>query len=246
MPSNLQPGDRVFVPRSLLGMDQNAPSAFCEATVENRQNRSVRVRLANGDVSDWIGASRISKNVGVLIFRIGDFHESMLLDPLFKSILQFSRLLLPDDHVRAIEVRTLEEFRYFWLQEHDAYQQVVLIGHGSPKSIRFGANDVDAETLIDAFRVPDVKPKELISLCCETGQAPFGKAMSAESFCEDFMAPYHNVHGCVAAQFCQDYLTRRFLDGHTTGTAFKKARENLVGTVIFRRWHNGRLHSGPK
>jgi hypothetical protein len=246
MVSNVAVNDRVFVPRTLLGLDPQGPSPFHRTVVRHKHQRSVRVELPNGSMSARIGTSRIFRNLGLLIIRVGDYEEQTLLDPLTKSVLQFCRILLPDDHVLATEVRTIEELRFLWNKHHRVVQQVILIGHGSPRSMRFGSDDIDANEFIETLAAANPAPKEFISLCCKTGQAPFAKPISEAALCVDFLAPYHSVHGCIASQFCQNYMTLRLLDGMTTGSAFNKTRKNLIGAASFRRWHNGKLKSGPK
>ena len=64
--------------------------------------------------------------------KIGDFSsESGVLDPLAASIGEFLRLLLPDDQLHRLELRTLTELESFWRQHHAAYSHVVITGHGS-------------------------------------------------------------------------------------------------------------------
>ena len=244
LPTNIQVGQKVFVPLTLLGLQPSGPSPFEKLEVADRRDRSVKVRLRDESLSDWIGTSRITLRLGLLIVRIGDFDEATMLDPLAKSILQFSRILLPEDHVRLIQVRTLGELEHFWRQLHSVHEQVVLIGHGSPTSVRFGDGNISYQDVITVLRQPTPRAKEFISLCCQTGVAPIGKAFSAESFCAEFFAPMGKLHGCGASQFCQSYLFSRLIDGKTPATAFKIARGHLAGTATFRRWKNGSLQKG--
>jgi hypothetical protein len=246
MPKSILVGDRVFVPKTLLGLDVNDISPFHETVVRERRKRSVRVDVPGGGLSDWVGTRQIAINPGVLIIRIGDYQERQLLDPLLKSVLHFLRILLPEDHVRAEEIRTLEELEYLWRTNHGGYQQIILIGHGSPSSVLFGERRVSAAEMSETLASVGASPKEIISLCCETGKAGFGKQLSSSPACDHFIAPFHSIHGCVASQFCQNYMAARILDGHSVGTAFESAKRKLLGAATFRLWRAGKLKSGPK
>jgi hypothetical protein len=84
---NLQIGETVFVPRARLDLDENKPSAFLKTEVMEVVNRSVRVKLEDGLWSDPVATSAVHRDIGVLIFRIGDFStETSLLDPLRQSV----------------------------------------------------------------------------------------------------------------------------------------------------------------
>jgi hypothetical protein len=236
----IEVGATVFVPFTILDADPTGAAPFFKTTVTDRASRSVKVALRDGRNSKFIGTSRIFSNVGLLIIRIGDYDtEATLLDPLAKSVLQFSRLLLSDDYVRIIHIRTLEELESFWGMNHASYEQVVLIGHGSRNSLTFGRREIGVTDLVAAFDAPNVRPKEFISLCCETGKTAFGRSFSGHRVTADFIAPQGKIHGCTASQFLQSYLTFRLLDGRTIGTAHTKAQSCVLNPTGFRRWHNG-------
>jgi len=96
----------VYVPRARLGLAVDEPSAFLRAKIRKVVDRSIVVDLPGGTESKPIASSAAHANVGVTIVRVGDFDtEGTLLDPLAKSLLQFCRLLLPDDMVVLREVR---------------------------------------------------------------------------------------------------------------------------------------------
>ena len=244
MARDVEVGDKVYVPRTLLGMDLNHPSVFYEADVVEKIDRSVRIKLHNGNYSKKIAVSHVSKNVGVIIFRIGDYKETLLLNPLYNSVVQFLKMLLPDDHVRALEIRTLEELIYYWNEAHAAYQQLVIIGHGSSESITFGENRCRVDKIVEYLDKQNVVSKEIISLCCETGKAPFAKTISFSNFCDFFIAPFGSLHGCTASQFAQNYFMRRMLAAETPTTAFKNTRSHIKNAATFRFWKNGELKAG--
>jgi hypothetical protein len=241
-------GDAVFVPCSRLdGLSKSGVALYKSEIVEVGRSK-VRVRLSDGSSSDWIGASLVHRDVGILVLSVGDFEtESTLLNPLAKSVTQFCRLLLPDDQVRAVRVRSLSELRALWQREQAAYSHVVWIGHGSATGINFGVDGwVDAQTLGDALRVRGAPRKVYISLCCKTGYKSFGSALSRTTICSRFVGPFHSVEGAVASQFCQTFLTAHLLEGRTVGVAFNKAGGSVPGGISFRLWTAGRLKAGPR
>jgi hypothetical protein len=242
----LQIGEQVFVRRSLLGLEDNDISPFYRTTVKARKDRSVRVDKPDGTLSDKIATSKVAKNFGVLIVRIGDFNEDGLLDPLAKSILHYCRMLLPGDSVRLIELRTEAELVALWDSFHGMCQQVVLVGHGGASGFLFGNQNIDPSRLAAIFGAPNPTPKEFISLGCQTGMAPFGKAFSVSPCVSHFIAPFHSVHGCVASLFTQTYLNERLLASCSTKVAFNHARDHLLGAVSFRLWRHGKLAAGQK
>jgi hypothetical protein len=246
MATNLAVGEHVYVPRTRMGLDSNAPSAFVSTTVRAVEGRSVRVDLPNGQ--GWsapIATSAVHRNIGVLIFRIGDFAtELSLLDPLAKSVLQYFRLLLPDDMVGFCEIRSPQEFQKFWTAHHGGYSHVILIGHGRRDGLKFAVGDwIDAEMFGDALTAPDPVPvpKTFISLCCSTGYAAFGQRFSNYDVCDSLIAPFHSIHGAIASQFCQTFFAYHLLQGETTRVAFKHARKAIPGGTIFRLWQGGEM-----
>ena len=238
MATGLAVGDTVYVPCSRVrGLENTGVSLYRSEVVEVSHSR-VRVGVQDGSTSDWIGASLVHKSVGILVLRIGDFEtEQTLLDPLAKSVTQFCRLLLPDDQVRAVRVRSLDELQQLWQREQAAYSHVIWIGHGSEAGINFGVGGwVDAETLGRTLRVYGAPRKIYISLCCKTGYKSFGSALSRTTMCNRFLGPFHSVEGAVASQFCQTFLASHLLEGRTVGVAFRKARGSVPGSTSFRLW----------
>ena len=239
-------GDRVYVPCLLVPELENQDTALYKTKFSSVYANSATVELPGGIVSKPIGVSRLHSDVGILIINIGDFvSEAALLDPLSKSVLQFCRLLAPDDQVSAVKVRSVAELKAYWIKNHRAYTHVILIGHGDKDGLGFGVDgDVDLATLDDTFKDRGAKPKSFISLCCKTGYADFGKKFSRFTICKSLAAPFHSVHGATASQFCQTMLTWMLLEGRTTKVAFKSARDSVTGAVSFRLWQNGLLSAG--
>jgi hypothetical protein len=85
MATGLVVGEQVFVPVSLLENVAAQPSAFIRRPVSEVRDRSVRIEVA-GD-SHWVASSKCQRNIGLLIFAVGDLEsETTLLDPLSKSV----------------------------------------------------------------------------------------------------------------------------------------------------------------
>lgn len=242
----IQIGDEVYVPRSVLGLDENDISPFYRTTVRERIDRSVRVDVPGGNLSDPIATSKLSTNFGVLIIRIGDFEEDGLLDPLAKAVLHYCRMLLPGDSVRLIELRTESEFGQLWAKHHASCNQLVLVGHGSEQCFMFGQTEVSAARLSQLLAAPQPSKKEVISLGCKTGYANFGKALSTTECVSHYLAPFHSIHGCVASLFAKVFLHERLLAARSPRVAFNHARQNLLGAASFRLWESGNLIAGQQ
>ena len=114
MAQGLKAGDWVYASKARLELPADGPSAFVRVKVQSVVERSLIVELPGGTLSEPIASSSVHTNVGIQIVRVGDFDtEVSLLDPLAKSLLQFSRLLVSDDSVVLREVRSREELRSF-------------------------------------------------------------------------------------------------------------------------------------
>ena len=245
MANALTPGDRVYVPCSAFDELSQHDTALYRTEVVEVQRGSVTVKLPKGAVSTAIGSSRVHRDVGILLIAVGDFEtESATLDPLAKSILQFCRLLVPDDQVRQVKVRSLLELQHFWRKNQAAYSHVVLVGHADQNSFVFAVDgEVTVAQLSEVFKVRGAPKKLFISLACKTGYQSFGGHFSTEAICRDFLGPFHSVHGAVASQFCQTFLASHLLEGRTTRIAFNHARASVPGGVSFRLWHRGDMHA---
>ena len=247
MAKDIHIGEMISVPRIRIGLDGNSQSAIYIGKVIEINNRSVKINLPRGGVSDFIPTSAIQKIIKIMIIRIGDFDtEYTLLDPLQKSILHYFRLLLSDEEIINHSVRSLTELSRIWIIEHKSISHVVFIGHGRKNGIKFGDDWVSPVELSNILTVDEVSPKQFISLCCETGYADFGKIFSKFYVCESLICPFQSVHGSIASQFCQTYFAYHLLHGETSGVAFKHARNFTPGATSFRLWKNEVLLAGQK
>ncbi|MEO1250715.1 MAG: hypothetical protein AAFW81_00030 [Pseudomonadota bacterium] len=244
--------DWVYVSRKAIGFDLNAPSPFIKTKVLRKSGRSVWIDPENDGGEIKVATSKLRREVRILIFRIGDYDETGLLDPLFKSVLQFCRIMLPDDDVKGFRIRSTIELHKFLFDLRGQFEHLILIAHGSENGLQFGTNNVSADELCDEIKSAfSLEPRhknmtEIISLCCQTGKQKFAKPISNAHFCKAFIAPFHSVHGCVASLFCQDYLSNRILENRGTKVSARQARDRMVGATKFRLWENGKLISGPK
>ena len=248
MATNLQLGETVYVPCARVDGLESTGVALYRTQVTSVNGRRAKVRISGGADSDWIGTSLLHRDVGILVINIGDFEtEHTLLDPLAKSVAQFCRLLVPDDQIRSIRVRSVKELVQFWQGEQAAYSHVIWIGHGSENGIKFAVDGwKPAGELSQNLRVYGAPKKTYVSLCCKTGYQNYGVVMSKVAICRQFLGPFHSVEGAVASQFCQTFLTNHLLYGKTVGVAFNHARSSVPGSASFRLWNAGKLKAGPK
>lgn len=236
-------GETVYVPTSDLHGAVSTDQTFYRTTVVATQDRSVIVNLPGGAISSPIATSRIHRTLGIAIIAVGDFQsEEALLTPLSKSVLQFCRLLVDDDSVVLVRIRAIGELGEWWNKNHLAYSHIVVIGHGSSDGIAFGVGGLRKAISFQRRVAVHGGPKRIfISLCCETGRKPFAKDFSSLSICSNWIAPFHSVHGAVASQFCQTFLTWHILQGKSVRVAFNKATQSVPGNESFRLWRSGAL-----
>lgn len=242
MAYNLAIDQRVFVPSFLIPAGDRLPHSIYQTKVIELQNRSIRVQLPDGAPSELIATSKVHTNIGIAIISIGDFvTENSLINPLAKSLLQFCRLLLPDDQVASVGIRAISELGEWWGRNHTVCSHIVLVGHGTRDGITFGVGgERKAKTFDRRMSPPGAAKKTFISLCCETGRKPFAKEFSSLDFCGSYMAPRDSVHGAVASQFFQSFLSFHLLKAQSTAVAFRHAGQSVPGREGFRLWRDGR------
>mgnify|MGYP003571213833 CR=1 FL=1 len=247
MASNIQIGDRVYVCRSRLPSVNDQTKAFYETTVQDRRDRSVSVRLPDGTNSDFVATKFVHHRVGVTVIAFGDFHsESTLIDPLAKTVLQYSRLLFGDDeYVRFLKIRTEAELDLLCrTNQFIPFDHIALLGHGAKDGALCGAlGNIPVSRLVEIFELNNPVPWDFTFLCCYLGRNAFGKAFSRSAACKSMVAPYNAVHGAVSAQFIQTYLVKLLLEGETTAVAHRHASESAPPKSKFRLWRNGN-HDG--
>lgn len=237
--SLFQVGQSVWVPAAHLGTDDGF--AMRKRVVREVRDRSVLVDHEDGSTV-VIPSSKAHADVGVLVLSVGDLAtETSLIDPLSKSVLQYLRLLLPDDQIRRERVRTMAELSEVWATNHGMASHVVLIAHGGPTAVRFvDPGWVDAAALRQVLEQPNIRPKEFLSLACLTGRAEFAKPFSLSLACRSFLGPFQSVHGALASQYCQSFFTARFLAGKSTKVAYRTAAKGIAVGTHFRLWRDGK------
>ena len=244
MARSLSVGDTVHVPCSKFeGLEGHSTALYTTKVVEVK-DKSIKVNLPKQEVSEFFGASFAHKKIGLIIINIGDFEtEDSLLNPLSKSVLQYSRLLLPDDSIRQVRVRSIAELKTIWHKNQGAYTHLVLIGHGQKDGIKFGVDGlVSAEKINEeVIRKWGGSKKTIISLCCKSAYKEFGGQVSSCAQCSYFIGPYHSVHGAVASQFYQTFFTHHLIEGKSVVVAFKRARNSVAGNSSFRLWESNKL-----
>jgi hypothetical protein len=243
MAKNLKNGETVFVPTSLLPDPSIYGTALIRRKITSTSKRSATVELSEDEGACSIASSKLHRNLGVLILKIGDLEtEAVLLDPLAKSILQFSRLFMDDSFVHLLQVRSVAEIEA-WLPSNAArFSHLVLVSHCDSHGLKFGVGGTVAPTdLAGIVGLPSNHRMTFVSLACESGRASFSKEFSQLPFCEALLAPYHPVHGVIASQFCQSFFSHLFILGESLKIAFRHARQYTVGSTSFRLWKSGAL-----
>lgn len=241
--SKFRVGQDVYAPIYRYPSGGQAPFALARGVVRGVSGRSCDVDLPYGIGLRRIASSLLHAAVGVCIVRIGDFRsEQSAMDPICKSILNFLRLLLPDDQVKHVGLRTEAEFEEFFQIYASAYTLWIVVGHGTPtgelcftRSTRVRASKVAQNLILHASA-----PKTFLFLSCYTGRSAFAKAFSSRTeLCHVLIAPIGPLHSAVASQFAQTFLTYLFLEGRHTGVAFNRATERTPASTRFRLWRNG-------
>lgn len=229
------PGETVWVSSTHLPGAQ--PFALMERKVQDVVARSIVVDDGVGGFVTVSTRTAHSRSLGFLILRIGDLMtEATLLDPLAKSVLQYLRLLIPDDGIRMMNVRTEAEVRAFMNTSGAAFSHVILIGHGTPTSLLAMGTELSGAEVGSMLDEGD--PKVVISLACSTGKTTFARELSKSQSVRELVAPFREAHGAAASLFLQTLLHKHLLMGHEFRTAFRLANDGLEGTH-FRHWRNG-------
>lgn len=244
MAANIQIGNDVFVPTSLLPNPGQYGTALTTRTVASIQGRKATLALPHGAFSPPIALSKLHVGLKVLVLRIGDYAtEANLLDPLAKSVLHFLRLFIDDSFVQLLEVRSLDELAVWWGINANGYSHVVLIGHGdmAAGAIQFAVGGNKSAADFGAALGAQNGGMVFLSLACQSGKQVFSKPFSNLGFCSACIAPFHSVQGAVASQFCQSFFANHFVEGRSLSVAFKDARAATPGSTSFRLWRKGEM-----
>lgn len=240
-------GEIVYVPVGRLAEGVTAPFALVRGPVLAAQNRTLTVDLPFGIGAVHIASSAVHRDVGVCVIRIGDLEtEDTLLNPIAKSVLQYLRLLVPDDQVKYVALRTTDELYSVYESVAPSFTHIVLVGHGADGNLLFSCGQREAGSQLgSSLSALHDQPRMFMSLCCNTGRADFAKVFSQSPCCGALVAPFGALHGAVASQFLQTFFGYHFLEGRTFRVAFKNARRNVPGGATFRIWQNGDFEGRP-
>lgn len=243
MAQNLQPGESVFVPTALLPNPSSYGTGLVVRSVLSTQGRSATLALDNGVTSPPIATSKLHRTLGILVVRLGDLEtEPVLLDPLAKSVLHFSRLFMDDGFVHLLEVRSVAELTAWLPQNARRFSHAVLIGHCNAVGLRLAVGGFTPPDQFSDICGPAPHPRlTFVSLACESGRASFAQAFSRLPFCEALIAPFHAVHGVVASQYCQSFFAHLLLLGESLAVAHRHARQYTPGSTSFRLWQAGAM-----
>jgi hypothetical protein len=128
------PGETVWV--SSTHLPGTRPYALMEREVLDVADRPVIVDDRRGGLVKVSTRTAHSPSLGFLVLRVGDLSTKLtLFDPLAKNVLQYLSLLINESQVRMLHVRTDAEVRAFMSTDGAAYGHVILIAHGTPKSV---------------------------------------------------------------------------------------------------------------
>jgi hypothetical protein len=246
--AKFQVNDTAYVPVQRVTDQNPAPYSIIKGTVMEvpENSKSIKIDLPYGLGVKTVAASAAHKDVGILILRIGDFQtERTLLDPLATSIHEYCRLLVPDDQLKSIDLRTWDEMQWVIQQHHAAYSHWILVGHGGPGTLLFAnGHALPAADLRAHMEQEAVEGKFVVSLCCHTGDRHFAKILSESNSCRAIVAPIGAIHGASACQFTQSFFGYHFLEGKTLTVAFKQTRKRTPGAAVLRLWMGGKLERG--
>jgi hypothetical protein len=243
MAKNLREGDTVLVPTSLLPNSNQYGTVLTRRRILEMQDRKARVDLKDGSASDLLPKSKLHKNLGILVLRIGDFDtEATLLDPLAKSILHFARLFLDDSFARLLQVRSVAELTAWLPPNVAAFSHLVVVGHCNGAALKLGVDGfVQPVGLASICGTPPQSKVTVISLACESGKDTFAQGFSQLPFCEALIAPFQTLHGAIASQYCQSFFARLLVQGQSTAVAHRNARDATPGSTSFELWKNGKM-----
>jgi hypothetical protein len=236
-------GQNVYAPIYQYQAGNQAPFAVARGIVREVSGRSCVVDLPHGIGLQRIASSMLHAEVGVCIVRIGDFRsEQSAMDPICKSILNFLRLLLPDDQVKSVGIRTVPELEELFQIYASAYSLWIVVGHGTQTGeLCFtGSQRTKSAAVAKTLAPHAASPRTFLFLSCHTGKSAFAKAFSAKTaLCSVLIGPTGALHSAVASQFAQTFLSYLFLEGRQTGVAFNKAVLQTPTATKFRLWRKG-------
>jgi hypothetical protein len=244
--SKFKKDELVWVPATKLSGEEKFALVKKKVLRVKKGGRSIFID--DGDSEEVEISTRLAHKVdlGILLLRVGDLDSEMsLLDPLSKSILQFLRLLVEEDLVRLLEVRTAKEIEEFMKSDGTSYTHVILVGHGKSNAVKLAFGEwLEVDDFAEMMSTDGID-RTIISLACQTGKVTFGRSMSGHDGIKEYVAPKAEVHGASASLFVQQLLSLHFLEGREFETAARNASSRVPGGG-FVHWRNGRRNATKK
>lgn len=240
-------GDSVWVPSSRLSGSHDFALVQRKVLGQKENGRSVVVDDAQSPEGTTEVASRLvhDSTLGILVLRVGDLTtEETLLNPLAKSVLQYLRLLLQDDAVQRLDIRTEEELRLFMAASGSRYSHLVLVGHGSPTGLILPGR----ATYLPPERFAQILSlggsiHSVVSLACKTGLTRFGRSLTTGGV-RELAAPTSPVHGASASLFAQQFLAEHLLEGRDFATSVRRANSAVGPNFV--HWRGGKKNALKK
>lgn len=228
--------DDIWVPATRVG--ERDGYALVQRKVRKVEERSVWV---DQRVGPWIqiGTRQVySDDLGFLVIRIGDWSsEATLLDPLAKSVLHNLRLLVPEERIRLVHVRTASEVEHALSHEGATRSYIIIVGHGSKGGLLLTIDGGMSPTRV-ATSMQAGAAKVVLSLACYSGRTGFASTISSHESVRDFVAPFSALHGAAGSTFLQTLLHTHLLLGVGIQASFRRTNEVVSGTH-FVHWRDG-------
>ena len=238
--SKFTKGEYVWVSATKLSGEQTYALVKRQVQGTKYGGRSIVIDDCDGKTIEVSSRLAHRGDLGFLLLRVDDLDsEATLLDPLSKSILQFLRLLVQEDLVRLLEVRTRKEIERFMASDGAAYTHVILVGHGRSNAVKLAFGEWLEVDDFANIMTAGKKDRVVISLACHTGKQTFGRTMSVHKNIREFVAPKAAVHGASASLFVQQLLSLHLLEGREFETATRNASTSVPGGG-FVHWRDGK------
>ncbi|MBK8214458.1 MAG: hypothetical protein IPK71_12015 [Myxococcales bacterium] len=237
-------GTDVWVPTRYLDGEQ----PFAVTCRKITQVGEDTVDVAGG--TSPIKKARVRKVFRIVVLTCGDFaSEFGTLDPLSKSVVQFLRLMVPDEALTSYKIRSASELDPLWKREREAATILVLAGHASADGMVLGGqpNALSADAIVTSLELNShaLPRRTIVCLACQTGTAPFARTISAASAVDHVIAPFKPVHAVVGSLFAQTFFACHLLQGLTVPVAFNRAlSDRNVADARYRLWTRGELAKG--
>lgn len=248
MPSFAE-NSRVHIPSRCVGLGPDYPSAMVECRFRGMLGKKGIVDQVPRTRTEFeVDVRLITRKLGFLVVQLGDFDtEVNLLEPLHSAICATTALVLMPEYVWKIRIRSLDEFKHFWDKQAALVSHLILVGNGSKTGLTFGNQNVRATAFNQILDGPqnDGQAPLIVSLCCNSGNGVFGKAVSGSPSCRAFIGPSGPIHVANAALFYQSLVSHSLIDGRSSQIAYQRSRVFTPGVTEFNMWRKTKLVHKP-